>query len=420
MNMSKRLLLSLWIMTFAAAAVPLRAQITVEEYRLAVADYSWSLQQARSQSRQAQASMARARTGYLPALSATGAFTQTFRKFSGLEPWTSLVRPQIEQTVYGGGAVEADYRQAQLAYDIALCTEQTSWFDVRYSADYAYWSLSRAENYLRAMRDYVKIVGSLQQVVHRRFEEGYIAKSDVLQIDSRMSDAEYQLVAAERLHEVALHNFNIMCGDEVEREVTLAQSILDTIEQPRRMSMSEITVRRPDFTASRMRIDAAQWGVKTVRAAYLPKVSVGVYGAWQPYTPNSTGKTYVDGGAYLSLSVPIFHFRERSHAVLAARQVVRQSELQSAELYDTILREEIDGWTDLMSAHAQMLSSQQSLGLAAENLEISTYSYGEGLATILDVMQAQISWLQIYTNAITAQFNYAVAVASYARITSMP
>lgn len=417
--MRKTLLLSVAVMA-SAAVMPLGAQITVEEYRAAVADYSWDLKSARSESEQARASMARARTGYFPELSATGSFTHTFRKFSGLEPWTSLLRPQIEQMVYAGGAVAADYRQAQLAYDIAVCDEQTSWFDVRYAADYAYWSLSRAENYLRAIRDYVEIVGALQRVVHRRFEEGYIAKSDVLQIDSRMSDAEYQLVAAEHSHVVALHNFNIMCGGEVTREVTLAQSILDTIELPQRMPMSEITARRADFTASRMRIDAAQWGVKRVRAAYLPKVSAGVYGAWQPYTPNATGKTYVDGGVYLSLSVPIFHFRERSHAVRAAAETVRQSELQSAALYDTILQEEIDGWTDLMSAHAQMLSSLQSLGLAAENLEISTYSYGEGLATILDVMQAQISWLQIYTNAITAQFNYAVAVSSYARITSMP
>lgn len=416
----RKISLPLLIAAFVCGLTPLGAQITVEEYRLAVADYSWTLQSAHSQSEQARSSMSRTHTGYLPTLSATGSFTQAFRKFSGLEPWTSLVRPQIEQTVYGGGAVVADYRQAQLAYDIALCEEQTSWFDVRYAADYAYWSLSRSENYLQAMRDYVEIVGSLQRVVHDRFEEGYIAKGDVLQIDSRMSDAEYQLVAAEHAHAVALHNFNIMCGDEVTREVTLAQSILDTIEPPQRMSMSEITARRADFTASRMRIDQAQWGVKRVRADYLPKVSVGVFGAWQPYTPNATGKTYVDGGAYLSLSVPIFHFRERHHAVAAAGESVRRSEFESAALYDTILQEEIDGWAALMSAHAQMLSSQQSLGLAAENLRISTYSYGEGQATILDVMQAQISWLQIYTNAITAQFNYAVAVASYARITSMP
>mgnify|MGYP000302553494 FL=1 len=65
-----------------------------------------------------------------------------------------------------------------------------------------------------------------------------------------------------------------------------------------------------------------------------------------------------------------------------------------------------------------MFSSLRNLKIAGENLDISTYSYNEGQATILDVLQAQLSWIQIYTNTITAQFNYAVAVSAYKRITA--
>ncbi|MCX4262262.1 MAG: TolC family protein [Alistipes sp.] len=396
------------------------AQITIEEYRAAVADHSWTLQAARSAGEETRETMLLRRTDYLPQVTATGSFTRTSRRFASLEPWTSLARLGIEQNVYSGGAVRAAARQAELAYDIALCGEQSAAFDVRYAADYAYWSLSRAESYLKAVREYIAIVGSLQKVVHRRFEEGYISKSDVLQIDSRMSDAEFGMVAAEQAYYVALHDFNVLRGQSVGQDVTLSQSILDTIDMPRRVDMATITARRPDFTASRMSIDAARWRIKSVRAAYLPKVGVGVYGAWQPYVPNSTGKTYVDGGAFISVDVPIFHFRARSHAVRSAEHAAQRSEWQSAQLYDTILTEEINGWTDIMSARAQLINSQQSLEIAAENLSISTYSYKEGLATILDVMQAQISWLQIYTNTITARFNLAVAVASYSRTTSMP
>ena len=85
---------------------------------------------------------------------------------------------------------------------------------------------------------------------------------------------------------------------------------------------------------------------------------------------------------------------------------------------DAAAREEADGWSALASSRAQMLSSLHNLKIAGENLDISTYSYNEGQATILDVLQAQLSWIQIYTNAITAQFNYAVAVAAYERITA--
>ena len=150
------------------------AQITIEEYRAAVADHSWTLQAARSAGEETRETMLLRRTDYLPQVTATGSFTRTFRRFASLEPWTSLARLGIEQNVYSGGAVRAAARQAELAYDIALCGEQSAAFDVRYAADYAYWSLSRAESYLKAVREYIAIVGSLQKVVHRRFEEGSI------------------------------------------------------------------------------------------------------------------------------------------------------------------------------------------------------------------------------------------------------
>lgn len=78
----------------------------------------------------------------------------------------------------------------------------------------------------------------------------------------------------------------------------------------------------------------------------------------------------------------------------------------------------MNGWTALVNSRAQVEAMEQSLRIAGENLDISTYSYGEGLATILDVLQAQLSWIQLYTNAIKAHYNYAVAVSDYRRITA--
>jgi outer membrane protein TolC len=67
----------------------------------------------------------------------------------------------------------------------------------------------------------------------------------------------------------------------------------------------------------------------------------------------------------------------------------------------------------MVSTYQRVEAAQRSLDVARENLDISTYSYSEGLATILDVLQAQISWLQIYQNSIAAQYDYAVAIAAY-------
>ena len=216
-------------------------------------------------------------------------------------------------------------------------------------------------------------------------------------------------------------------GTPAERDVALLRSagypyLLSTVLAARGVTTAEAAAealeRRPDYAAARLRSEQAEAGSRAVRAPVNPQLSVGVGGMWQPYYPTSTGATYVDGSAFVKLSVPIFHWCDRRRAVGAARAVQFLQEWIAALVHDDIVREEMNGWTALVQSRAQVDASEESLRIAGENLSISTYSYGEGLATILDVLQAQLSWIQLYSNAIRAHYNYAVAVSDYQRITA--
>ncbi len=394
-------------------------RISVAEYREAVLTYSRRLKSAAAQSREAVEHMRRARTGFLPRLSAAGSFAVAARRFDGAERWTFGVEPQLVQTIYGGGAARAAYRQAELGYGIALCDEEFTRSEVRYAAEYAYWNLSAMNLFAEAVRRYVAIIRSLKEVVDRRFDEGYIAKGDVLMIDTRLSEAEYDALTAERNYIVSLHNFNILRGMPPETAVSLRASIRDSLPMPVRNEGLAAVERRSDYAAAQLRATQAGVAVRAARAPFNPQVSVGIGGNWQPYSPNRHGSTYVDGTAFVQLSVPIFHWGERRRAVGAAEAARMRTEWDAAELADEIVREEMNGWTALLESRAQVGATEYNLRIAGENLELSTYSYGEGLATILDVMQAQLSWIQIYTNAIQAYYSYAVAVSDYRRITEL-
>lgn len=407
-----------FFLLFASFSLPLAAQTPLEEYRQAVIGYSLQLKAAAARSQAAGQTLGQARTGFLPRLAMEGSFTATVHHYDGIKQWTFGVLPQLVQVVYGGGSVRAGVDHAEAGYGIALCEEEFSRLEVRYAADYAYWNLSALDLYTAAMRQYVALILSLKEVVDRRFEEGYIAKGDVLMIDARLSEARYQLVAAERRAEIALHNFNILRGADPAETVRLTDGVRDSIRMPQRICCADAVSRRPDYAAAQLRFVQAEAAVRVARAPFNPQVSVGIGGSWQPYLPNRTGATTLDGSAFVKVSVPIFHGGERRRAMGAARALLLESQWSAAQLYDDIEREEMNGWTAIVQSRAQIDASEQSLRIAGENLEISTYSYGEGLVTILDVLQAQLSWIQLYTYDITARYNYAVAVADYFRITA--
>jgi outer membrane protein TolC len=266
--------------------------------------------------------------------------------------------------------------------------------------------------------EYVAIVQSLRDVVAERYAEGYISKSDLLQVESRLSDAEYQLSDAKQKRDIALHNFNILRGFDTDIEVVLSESIFDILQMPERESIKSIISRHPDYNASGLEATRAFWGIRAARAKYLPQIEVGTYALWQPNMPHvKGGGTRLDGGVMLSFSTPIYHFGERKHAVSAARSDYLREVNSVSATVDQITLDESDTWTNLRSTNQRAATAQRNLSIAEENLAISTYSYREGLATILDVLQAQLSWLQIYTNVISAQYDYAVAVSAYDYVT---
>lgn len=395
------------------------AQVSLDEYLSSVAEYSHTLGAASEATMGADADLRRARKGYLPRLDMDRDMNYSFRKSGNERRVAWSMRADVSQPIFDGGSVRAAVKQAEARYGAVASDERGAQLDVEYDAVAAYWTLSRADIYMRAMSTYRDIVLSLRDVVRRRYDEGYTSKSDLLQVESRLSDAEYLYSSAEQQRLVALHSFNILRGDEPTLDVTLAESILDTMLRPRREVFEDVVARHPDYQSSLAESEYARWGVRATWAEFLPSINIGLYGIWQPNTPNFKGAgTRLDGGVTLSFHTPIFHFGERRVALRSARSAQRIAALGVEDVVDKISLEESDGWTNILSTEARVEAARRNLSLARENLEISTYSYHEGLATILDVLQAQLSWLQIYENAIAAHYDYALAIAAYRRITA--
>lgn len=236
--------------------------------------------------------------------------------------------------------------------------------------------------------------------------------------DTRLSEAEYGLVAAEQSYQVALHNFNVLMGVEQAAGNVPADSVLTATELPARMVLDEILDRRGDFIASQLRIDQSLIGIRLARSAYLPQVAAGIGTVWQTRSPNTKWHTTIDGTVSLSIDVPIFHWGARRRSEGVARQQLAMREQEHAQLRDQIIRAETDAWSSIENSLSQSLASRRNLDIARENLELSTYSYNEGQLTILDVLSAQLSWLQVYENALEAALNLHLSVAEYRRVTS--
>lgn len=402
------LLISLLIPSIA------KAQLSLESYSQLVVEYNISLQQAMLNNERTQAQWQQAKKGHLPELIVGRQATFDFARSVVGRRWGWSTNAEINQNIYRGGAITATTKRAELEnkiseYDILLIRREA----LR-DAEGAYWQLSHATEYRKSIEEYVAIILSLRAVIAQRYNEGYSAKGDLLQVESRLSDAQYQLSAAEEAYEIALHYFNSLCGNDIDMGIELSESILDTATQPKRVDCDSLIWSHPEYRIAEISAEQAHEDIKIVRAKYLPAIDINIFGTMQPKLPHTKhSKIVFGGGAVINFSTPIYHFGERRDAVTVAKSTQLSSLLAIEQTKDNIRLEEQDSWTNIERTYQRIEATQRNLEIALENLEISTFAYNEGQTTILDVLQAQISWLQIFRNMLAAHYDYRIALSEY-------
>ena len=170
----------------------------------------------------------------------------------------------------------------------------------------------------------------------------------------------------------------------------------------------------PEHLIAEFEAAKARWAVRSTSAGYMPSIELRISGDLSPTLPHTASSSLkLQGGAILDFHTPIFHFGERRRAVRAAKSEQISYELIIEDVADQLTLREENSWTNVVRRRERLESIARSLYIARENLDISTYAYNEGQTTILDVMQAQISWLQIYRNMLAAHYDYSIAVAEY-------
>ena len=113
-------------------------------------------------------------------------------------------------------------------------------------AEFIYWNLAPNEALLAIATRYVGIVRNMYNVVRTRFDDGYVAKNDLLMIETRLREAEYSRVNADNLYRVSLQNFNILMGAVPLTQHTVADSVTMPVQLPMYAGVQEALSRRPD------------------------------------------------------------------------------------------------------------------------------------------------------------------------------
>ena len=394
--------------------------LSVEQYRQKVLEYNQDIQKSQQAVNGALYSLKGIKTGFFPKLDITGNYSYQLEKVEFL-PGTDLkhdnygVEAGLVQNVYSGSAVRKQYDVAKLQHAIAQLSVEHTVDNMIYAADVSYWSVAANRNLYELSEQFVQIVRELYEIVNKRFEEGAISKTDVLMVQNRLKEAELQLNTNSTNYKTALQSLNIMMGVEPDAAVVLTDSIQKVLWVPKQEGLNKALERRADYQSAIMGIEMAKLQTDMARSKYLPQLAVGIKEKYGTTLLNVDGKAQWATTAYAQINIPVLHWVLMRQNVRLSRTQEWTKELERSQLKDQVSKELNNAWVNVIEISKKLEIVYSSLDIAKDNLTLNTFSYNEGKLPIIDVLSAQVSWLQAYTNVVSVNYQYKVALAEYAK-----
>jgi len=246
--------------------------------------------------------------------------------------------------------------------------------------------------------------------VQQQLDLGRATRSDLLSSQVDLNNARLSLLNAENGQRTTTFRLTEVVGSETRigpvEEATL-------IAQPLPFSRNQLfgiaDLSAPSLQSAAAATEAAEQAVSSARSAYLPNLSLSGGWGWSnsEFPPQSRSWSFSLRGSY-----PIFNGFSRETAVYRARaqQDVAEQQERAARLN---LNSELDAaYSTAQSAQAGIDLAEQNVALSEETLRVVQERYRLGLATILELQDAQIQLTQSEVDLVSRRFDYQLALAA--------
>lgn len=396
-----------------------------EMYRDKVEAYSQVLKQQKLKTMASAEARKIAYTGFLPKIDISADGTLNLNDLNAWNEPLGQYRNHtyqgvfvVGQPLYTGGALQAQNRIAKADEKLDQLSEELTLDQIRYQSDAVYWNVSAARAGLEAADKYQKIVKQQYDIIQDRFTDGMISRTDFLMISTRLKEAELQYIKARQNYTLSLQKLNILMGEDPNTPNDGISNI-DTPSAPVQvMALNEVLQRRADFASTEVSIQRSTAQRKAALSQYNPQVNMYLSGGWATATPNLGYDVSFNPIVGLNINIPVFRWGARFKTNRQQKAYIGIQKLQQSYVTDNISEELSGSLTKLTETEFQVKTAKENMELAEENLDLATFSYNEGKASMVDVLSAQLSWTQARSNMINAFLAKKMAIAEYSKVIS--
>ncbi len=316
--------------------------------------------------------------------------------------------------LYTSGRITHDINAAQAVLQATQASENVTGLNLKMQIAENYVTVLRTQDAVDVAMSHIHSLENHAKDVKNLFDQGMVAKNDVLAADVELANAKQLLMQASHFYDNSKARYNQFLARPLNATVQLTKQFpadlnasLDNLNQ---IALSQ----RPELAVLNEQMNALEQQIQSVEATLKPQISLnGGYqyqqNRYQVYEGLWTANVGVDWKLFDGTNHPKANAFEKQILVLKE---------QHDELTGQILLQVRESYLATQEAKQRLQVAQQAIIQADENMKVTTDRYQQGLTTHTEVSKAQELQLLARNNLNNSQYDLMLANLRLKRATT--
>jgi len=365
---------------------------------------------------------------------------------------SSNVSLNLNQPIFQGLRIRNSIKQSKVDLEAASKDSEQARNDVALQVAQAYLSILLAQENLEVLREQANVTKAQYDQTIKLIDAGVVAENSKYDLEAQMARDDESIVNAENSVELAYTNIKVLMNVDVAKSIRIQK--VDKLEVPETMPENslddvyqEAINSQPNITASKLREQSADIGVRIAKGALYPTVSFygGVSTNFSSASRNINGNYVVDtlagtvlsssdavevydqGFSYtqgdvvpyfsqlggnasanigINISIPIFNQMQTRLSIQRAKLAVKTAEFSTRQL-ETTLKSNIDrAIIDVKAAAKRLQAAKKSVVATRLSVKNTRKRYELGVVNSFELTSVQNTLIASESNLLQAKYDY--------------
>jgi TolC family type I secretion outer membrane protein len=420
--MKKGVFLTFWIMVFFWIGFLAQAQevskkvLSIDECVKIALKNNFTARSAQENYKSARWELLGGWSGFLPTLGLSSGWTigNEFPKKLDYDEYSFNLG--INQTIFNGGANFATYNfkrsGKRSAWDDLKLAEKS----VALSVKEGCYNLLKAQMLYEVQIDAVKKSIEQLNMARARYDLGSASLSDYLKAKVQLGNDSLNLITYANNVKLTEASLNSLLGLDINTPLEIdAKLEYKKLEANLEDETKKALEKHPQVDKAKMGVNQAHSSLTAARSANFPNISFSGSYSWKNYGfPSSRDIEKIDSwGIGINVSLNIFEGFLTTSKVRSAKAMLNLAKENLKQSKRDLELEIKQAYLSVNEAEQKIRLTDEALKSAEEDLKLTQEKYNLGAASILELLDANVSYKTAKSNQVQALYDYNLALAKY-------